>query len=59
MTVKKTTTKKTTKKEEQTVKFNRNVKAGQVRYKAGDSLEVSQEEYEALASAGVIDVKDD
>lgn len=35
--------------------FNTNVKHGDTRYKKGESLEVSEEEYEILLKAGVID----
>lgn len=51
--------KKAVKAEGLTVVFNQNVKFNEERYKAGDYLEVSQEEYEILEDARVINKKDD
>lgn len=58
MTEKKTTSRKSVaKKGERTVTFNQNVKVGDARYRIGETFEVSQEVFDALASAGVIEEK--
>lgn len=58
MTEKKTTSRKSVaKKDERTVTFNQNVKVGDARYRIGETSEVSQETFDALASAGVIKEK--
>lgn len=54
----KKTTSKGAKKGNFNVKFNQNVKFNEARYKKGETLEVSQEEYENLLIADVIE-KDD
>lgn len=58
MTEKKTTSRKSVaKKDERTVTFNLNVKVGDARYRIGETLEVSQESFDTLAKAGVIEEK--